>query len=62
VLAFSAVDEDKIVYFESGDDDDDDVSCLYFYDVFSNSKTRQIWSKCAGCSLWAHGECKEIYT
>jgi uncharacterized ferredoxin-like protein len=39
------------------DADDEDVPCLYCNELFSWSKSKEVWLKCQSCGMWAHAAC-----
>jgi hypothetical protein len=39
------------------DTDDEDVPCLYCNELFSWSKSKEVWLKCQSCGMWAHAAC-----
>jgi hypothetical protein len=34
-----------------------DVNCLYCNELYSMSRSREVWFKCEKCHKWAHAEC-----
>ena len=50
-------DNEKV---EDIDDDEADVACLYCNDIFSRSKTREMWISCQSCGSWCHSECAGV--
>lgn len=44
----------------SGDEDDNDVACLYCNDLFSRSKSKEKWLRCMTCSKWCHADCSGL--
>lgn len=45
--------------------DDDDASCMFCQEMFTNDRRGEFWIRCIMCSLWAHNACadagKNIY-
>lgn len=41
----------------SSEEEDMDEACLYCNDLFSNSKSKEGWIKCASCGKWSHDAC-----
>ncbi|CAG9815868.1 unnamed protein product [Phaedon cochleariae] len=41
------------------DDDAEEFACLYCNELYSWSKSKELWLKCQLCSLWAHAACAD---
>lgn len=50
--------EEEDPYCES--DNEEDCPCLYCNDLFSRSKSKELWLQCQLCQKWAHGECAGV--
>lgn len=44
------------------DNDDDDASCIYCTELYSKSRSKEVWIRCLSCKLWAHTECAGVST
>ncbi|XP_033180906.1 tigger transposable element-derived protein 6-like [Mastacembelus armatus] len=42
---------------EDSETSDDENLCVVCLEAFGNSKPKEVWVKCAQCSLWAHQAC-----
>ncbi|KAG8324914.1 hypothetical protein J6590_080466 [Homalodisca vitripennis] len=38
-------------------DEEEDVGCIYCNELYSKSKSRELWLQCSSCKLWAHLDC-----
>lgn len=46
--------------FNGNGDENDDIACIYCNDMFSRSRSKEIWLKCNGCDQWCHAECAGV--
>ena len=46
--------------FSASDEENEDVACIYCNDIFSRSRSREIWLRCYGCNQWCHAECAGV--
>ncbi|CAM4572947.1 unnamed protein product [Leuciscus chuanchicus] len=47
----------KMLNFEDSDISDEENFCVVCMEPYGNSKPKEVWVKCALCSLWAHKAC-----
>ncbi|XP_077074282.1 uncharacterized protein LOC143725635 [Siphateles boraxobius] len=47
----------KMLNFEDSDISDEENFCVVCMEPYGNSKPKEVWEKCALCSLWAHKAC-----
>lgn len=55
---FDASDSETEDPFDT--DDDEEVSCIFCNELFSQSKPREMWVQCQSCKEWAHCACAGI--
>ncbi|KAB0801102.1 hypothetical protein PPYR_05456 [Photinus pyralis] len=41
----------------AGEDAENDVSCIYCNDLYSRSRSNELWVQCQECRQWCHAEC-----
>lgn len=52
-------DEENLQANYQQDEGDEDVPCLYCNELYSWSRSKELWLKCQICGKWAHGACAD---